>query len=348
MFILTKLRAVIFTHFLELKWQGLALSVFFYVCISYLLLHLAGEDALTSFPDFPYWLIITASTVGYGDLSPSTTLGKLTVSIFVVPFGLSLFALFIGRVAAYASFQWRKGVKGLKNLDYSNHILVIGWNEKRTIHLIKLLLREQSGAEEERKIALCTKADIENPLPNDIGFVKVESYSDNEHMQRAGIDSASSIIIDTPEDDITMTTALFCNSRNPNAHMIAYFQDDHLSQLLKVHCPNIECAPSVDVELIVKAAMYPGSSELHHDLLNVEDGMTQYAITYPKSSQSVSIRDIFIAFKEKHDATIIAIAETGSKPELNPSFNKTLHGGATIYYIADERIDGLDWNALYV
>lgn len=348
MFIITKLRAVIIKHFMELKWQGLALSVSFYVCLSYLLLYLAGEEALTAFPDFIYWLVVTASTVGYGDLSPTTALGKLTVSIFVIPFGLSLFALFIGRVAAYASFQWKKGVKGLKSIDYSDHILVIGWNEKRTIHLIKLLLREQSGAEEERKIALCTKADIENPLPNDIGFVRVEGYSVTEHMQRAGIDKASSIIIDTPEDDITLATALYCNSQNPNAHMIAYFNDEHLSQLLKVHCPNVECAPSIDVELIVKAAMYPGSSELHHDLLNVEEGMTQYAITYPEKSPAISMRELFIALKEQHDATIIAVADDHKKPELNPSFSRILQGGTTIYYIADERIDGLDWEALNV
>ncbi len=333
---------------MELKWQGLAIFFACYVCLSYLLLYLAGESALITFPDFPYWLVVTASTVGYGDLSPTTAPGKLAVSFFIVPFGLSLFALFIGRVAGYASLQWRKGVKGLKNLDYSNHILVIGWNEKRTTHLIRLLLREQSGAEETRKIALCTKADIENPLPNEIGFVKVESYSDNEHMHRACIDSASSIIIDTPEDDITMTTALYCNSRNPNAHTIAYFKDEHLSQLLKTHCPNVECAPSIDVELIVKAAMYPGSSELHHDLLNVEHGMTQYAITYPEHKQNISIRELFIALKEKHDATVIATADKGGKPELNPNFKKTLQGGATIYYIADERVDGIDWDELYV
>ena len=348
MLIISKLREVVNKHFMELRWQGLALLFGGYVCLSFFLLYLAGESDLIAFPDFPYWLVVTASTVGYGDLSPSTTLGKIVVSVFVVPFGLSLFALCVGRIAAFASFQWRKGVKGMKNLDYSNHILIIGWNEKRTSHLIRLLLREQAGAEQKRRIALCTKANIENPLPDEIGFVKVDSYSDDEHMQRAGIASASSIIIDTPEDDVTMTTALYCNSKNPDSHMIAYFKDEHLSQLLKVHCPNVECAPSIDVELLVKAAMYPGSSELHHDLLNVEDGMTQYAIRYPENRKSISFKDLFIALKEIHDATVIAVSNDGGKPELNPNFNKTLHAGATIYYIADERIDGIDWEGLNV
>ncbi len=348
MLIFNKVRAVFLKHFIELRWQGFTAFVSSYVCLSYLLLHLAGESALVAIPDFFYWLIITASTVGYGDLSPSTNMGKFVVSIFIVPFGLSLFALFIGRVAAFASFQWRKGVKGLKHLDYSNHILVIGWNEKRTLHLIRLLLREQSGTKNQRQIALCTKSDIENPLSDSIGFVRVESYSDHDHMQRAGIDSASTIIIDTPEDDVTMTTALYCNSRNPTAHMIAYFKDEHLSQLLKMHCPNVECAPSIDVELLVKAAMYPGSSELHHDLLNVENGMTQYAILYPEDKQSVPFRKLFIALKEKHEATVIATADKNGKPELNPRNDKVLIPGATLYYIADERIDGIDWESLYV
>jgi voltage-gated potassium channel len=94
--------------------------------------------------------------------------------------------------------------------------------------------------------------------------------------------------------------------------------------------------------------MYPGSSALHHDLLNVEEGMTQYAITYPENRPNLPIRQLFIAFKDKHDATVIAVADKGGKPKLNPSFNKTLHAGATIYYIADERVDGLDWESLNV
>lgn len=348
MIILHKLKRFFIQHCIILSWQGAALALLLYVSISYALLFLCGETDLLALPDFPYWLIVTASTVGYGDLSPKTHGGKMTAALFVIPFGLSLFAMFLGRIAVFAAYHWRKGVKGLKQLNCTNHILVIGWGEMRTLHLIRLLLREQFGALETHKIVLCAKAEIENPIPDQIDFVKVDSYNDDVQMDRACLDKASTIIIDTPEDDVTMTTALYCASRNKSAHMIAYFNDEKLSQLLKTHCPNIECTPSVDVEMLAKSAMHPGSSVLHQDLLNVQDGMTQYSIKYPAQSKSALLGDLFFPLKQKHDAILIAVGDSKGSVILNPPLTHIIHPGTMIYYIADERIDGLNWEKLCV
>ena len=52
----------------------------FYAVSSYWLLFAAGEVDLIADVDFLYWLAVTASTVGYGDLSPVTSAGKLVVA----------------------------------------------------------------------------------------------------------------------------------------------------------------------------------------------------------------------------------------------------------------------------
>ncbi|ARU58227.1 Kef-type K+ transport system NAD-binding protein [Oleiphilus messinensis] len=332
---------------MDLRWYGVALYLLLYVGFTYAVLWAAGEDALLSLEQFPYWLVVTASTVGYGDLSPSTLVGKWFVSFFVIPFGLGLFALLIGRVAAWASTQWKKGVRGLKTLDIADHILVIGWYEQRTLQLIRMLLREQQGAGETKPIVLCTKSDIENPLPEQIGFVKVESYNSEPDMARAGLERASVVIIDTPADDVTMTAALYCKSRNPEAHMIAYFKDESLSDLLKIHCPNIECTPSVDLEMLVKAAMDPGSSLLHHELLNVEQGMTQYSLRYC-GEKDISAQALFVWLKETYEATLIAISAAKGKIQVNPPNDTRITPGTVLYYIADERIDGIKWSSSHV
>lgn len=263
-----KVKKLCLQYFSEMRWYFLVLALSFYSSSSWLLLFLAGETQILATHNFFYWLIVTGSTVGYGDMSPTTEAGKWIVALYIIPLGLSIFALIIGRIANWVGEQWKKGAKGMKSLSVSNHILIIGWNEKRTDQLLKLLLKERVDYAAQPDIVLCVRADIENPMPGVIDFVKVQSFNQDEDMDRACVDSAATILIDNPSDDLTMTTALYCSKRNPSAHKVAYFEDESLVALLQQHCPEVECTPSVAVEMLAKSAFDPGSSLLHHDLLD--------------------------------------------------------------------------------
>lgn len=345
MSILLQLKRIAQKYFLNITLYHLMVIVAFYVTSTWYLLYLSHETHITTLGNFFYWLVVTASTVGYGDLSPSTTAGRLVTILWVIPVGLSLFAVVIGNAAATIAYQWRKGIKGMKNTHEDNHILIIGWSETRTLHLIKLLLREQKTHPQPAAIVLCTTHNIENPMVGDIGFVRVNSFTDDKEMARANIAGAKCIILDNETDDLTMTSALYSYGQNKNAHIIAYFKDDNLATLLKQHCPTIESTPSVAVEMIAKAAVDPGSSLLHHQLLDVDEGMTQYSIKYPTTEPEGKVAQFFMVFKEKYEATLIGITnDEQSGMQLNPGLRHPIKPGATIYYIADERIHTIDWS----
>ncbi|GAB2664293.1 potassium channel protein [Vibrio panuliri] len=324
----------------ELSGRNLVLLSAVYVVLSWVLLRWAGETELTdNLSTFVYYLMVTASTVGYGDHSPVTDMGKWVVVVFVIPGGLALFASILGRVASNLVEYWRAGVLGKRRVNTDNHILLLGWNGQRTLHLIRMLQHEEEG---NRPIVLCTRSDIENPLPGEIGFVKVSSYTDGQEMKNARIESASCIIVDNLEDDITLSAALYCSNINSQAHLVAYFKDEALSMLLSQHCPNAECIPAVGAEMLAKAAVDPGSSILHQELLASTRGMTQYSTYYPSSGGVTSVEAVFIFMKKHHQATLIA-KEGEQGIELNPDLDAVIEPGTKLFYIADERIEQFDW-----
>lgn len=348
--IIQKLRKLLVRHFTQMRWYTIALFMLLYGVSSWWFLSLAGETELLSSTDFVYWLVVTGSTVGYGDMSPTTDAGKYIVALYIIPMGLSIFAFVLGRVAAWVSDQWHKRARGMKELHVDNHILLIGWNGERTMQLLRLLLREQVALEESQPIVLCVKVDVENPMPGKIEFVKVTSFNKDEDMDKACIGAASVVIVDNPQDDLTMTTSLYVSQRNPNSHILAYFQDESLVKLLTQHCPNVECMPSVAVEMLAKSAFDPGSSVLHHDLLSVEEGQAQYSVKVPDDIQKTNVENVFLHLKQQYDATFIGLAKSQNLKdiELNPSLDTPIGGGDKLYYIAERRILNINWTSLYV
>lgn len=304
---------------------------------SYLLLYLAGEQEMVKdTAAYIYWLVVTGSTVGYGDISPTSAAGKLITSFWVIPLGLSLFAVILTKAGFYLSEFALKGKKGLRMIRTENNCVIIGWNGARTLRLIELLRSKSNGNPE--AIVLCVAVDIENPLPGKIEFVQVESFTHTDTMARVNLPNASRIIIDTPSDDVTLTTALFCHAANPDAHKTVYFQDESVSNLLLKHCSNVEVVPSVSVEMLARSSTDPGSSLLYKQLLDSTVGVSQYHIAY-EGDQLLLFGDLFNHFKTNLAATLMGVRQPGSEQiDLNPDLNRPVDKGHILYYIAERRL----------
>jgi voltage-gated potassium channel len=67
------------------------------------------ENGFTSIPQSIYWAIVTLTTVGYGDLSPQTTMGKILASIVMI-MGYAIIAVPTGIVTVEISQAAKKKV----------------------------------------------------------------------------------------------------------------------------------------------------------------------------------------------------------------------------------------------
>lgn len=69
------------------------------------------ENGFTSVPKGIYWAVITLTTVGYGDLAPSTVLGR-TIATLVMIMGYSIIAVPTGIVTAEIAHASRRAADG--------------------------------------------------------------------------------------------------------------------------------------------------------------------------------------------------------------------------------------------
>lgn len=67
-----------------------------------------GKDGFTSLGASVYWAVVTLTTVGYGDITPHTALGRMLASVLIL-LGYSIIAVPTGILTAYMSQELEKG-----------------------------------------------------------------------------------------------------------------------------------------------------------------------------------------------------------------------------------------------
>ena len=110
------------THFLtEMQFLGVAvkgslrkISIFMLIVLmlvvilgSIMYLVEKGQNGFSSIPDSIYWAIVTITTVGYGDISPATPLGKFVASIIML-MGYGIIAVPTGIVTTEMALAVRR------------------------------------------------------------------------------------------------------------------------------------------------------------------------------------------------------------------------------------------------
>ena len=113
--------AGIFFTVLRAEWRALSSVVFAVTilvivvsCIMYLVEREAQPEAFGSIPQAAWWAIVTMTTVGYGDITPITNLGKV-LSMVIMMLSVGLVGLPAGMIAGRFSEELRKRNKILED-----------------------------------------------------------------------------------------------------------------------------------------------------------------------------------------------------------------------------------------
>ncbi len=145
----------------------------------------AGNPNINSFFDALYMVVITMTTVGYGDVTPVTWEGKV-ISMLFGAVGLFLFSMSIATVSA-GFFNYVQMLKlGMISFkDMKKHIVICGWNETAKVIIENL---RRTG----RDIVLITTQDI----PTGEGFhYKRGDFGREDILLDAGVDKAYMVIV---------------------------------------------------------------------------------------------------------------------------------------------------------
>jgi voltage-gated potassium channel len=171
---------------------------------------------LESITDAFYYTIVTASTVGYGDITPTSERATL-FSVSLVILGTVSFAVALGSVLGPAlEARFSRALGTMTDTDYDlfeNHIVVLGYGE-----LTEPLLEELDDVE---FIVVTDDTEQARRLRDQGINVHVGNQSDEQPLRDAGIERARAVIVATNNDAEDALAILTARELNPDARIVA-------------------------------------------------------------------------------------------------------------------------------
>jgi voltage-gated potassium channel len=217
-----------------------------------------------------YFSLVTGSTVGYGDITPSSAVGKLfALSVLLVT--VSSFAVVLGVVftplieARFSKALGRMTEEQLDVLD--NHVLVLGFGD-----LTEPILEELST---QADVLVVVDDEERARRLSERGYtVLTDDPSDEEAQRRGKVDVAQAVVAATNNDAEDALTILTARQLNPEVTIVAAAtQRENINKLKRAGADTVISPATLGAHFLAESALgKEGAETLEERLLGGDDG----------------------------------------------------------------------------
>ncbi|WP_436934019.1 NAD-binding protein [Halovenus marina] len=207
---------------------------------------------VTTLTDAFYYTIVTASTVGYGDITPQSQQARL-FGISVVVLGTASFAITLGSVLGPAiEARFSRALGTMTDTEYElfeDHVVVLGYGE-----LTEPLLEELA---DDAEFIVVTPDREQAQLLRDQGInVSVGDPSDEETQHAVAIEHARAVIVATNDDAEDALAILTARELSPDARIVAAATvRDNVNKLKRAGADTVLSPAVIGGRLLVRSAL---------------------------------------------------------------------------------------------
>lgn len=293
---------------------------------------------INSILDALWWGFVTSTTVGYGDIYPITNAGRF-IAIFVMLIGIGIFGFITASVASILVEKNLKKGMGLLDVNFENHIIIIGWNF-RSKSIIEELINEDKNI----KIVLIDNIES-NPYHNkNISYIKGDGWNEKV-LNRANIEEAKIAIVlsDKNNENKEMSDAksvlisLAIDRLNPNIYLVTeVLNHNNIVHFERANVNDIIVSNEIESKILVRSILYKGVNKAFKELITNAYGNeiyeTEIEPKYIGKTYEELVKDFLLI-----NVTIIGFYRDDNT-YLNPSKDTLLKKSDHIIYIASKEI----------
>ena len=291
-----------------------------------------GWDPLDSL----YMTITTLATVGYGEVHPLTTMGRI-YSIVLIILGVGFF-LYVGGAVIQFMVEGRvRLILGRRRLDrkiarLKDHYIVCGFGRIGKVICDKLLREDYSVVVIDRNPDLVEKLEAMK-----ITYICGDA-GDEAVLAKAGLGRAKALVAALATDTENVFLVLTARQLAPELNIMARAGSDAAKAKLKAAGANIAEAPyETGAATMAQRILRPNvtnfldlafSAQRHEEIQ-----MEEIPIAAGSSMCGLTLKDSEI--RQKYNLIIIAIKKEDDQMLFNPAFGAKLRAGDTVIAVGE-------------
>ena len=223
-----------------------------------------GSNPDLTVPDAFWYSVISITTIGYGDLSATTTGARIGTAIFIVVLGLSAFTSAIGLGVDWILERQYRERSGMGRVVARNHVLIVNFpNERRVRQIVEEFLRDP-GHRDDELVIVTDQIETLSFDHHNVHFVRGAPLEEETYLRANAKEARQAIVLSTGYDDpssdsVAASVVSILEHVNPEISIVAEVLDAGHS-LLFHGTKNVSLVHTFRMSnnLIVQEAQDPG------------------------------------------------------------------------------------------
>jgi voltage-gated potassium channel len=325
------------------------LTLVHFVCAyTAVLLTEAADVRLREPIQFWYYWATTVLTIGYGDLSPQSDMGRLVAPFFEFS-GVMIFMAWLSKALTYTVARMEKKQKGLLKVKTKGHILIIGdYRENVVTEILANAIHDSTDDGHSPDVVGCFRN-----TGNDNPFLKIPASRFEGTIFRyvqasAGFSiqtlvdanaSAAHVIYVRSDDDMTTVGIVCALMRHKVSCTIVALLAERASTHLLPDADNVRSVVPIQAALAVREAEDPGVGSVIADVLDVTAGEGVYSLLWKREVRTFA--QVRVCFQSRFGDRAILLgyarkSPTGWESHVRPPAEDSIREGDRLVYIADK------------
>ncbi len=271
----------------------------------------AGGSSIHSPLDALWYFVVTLSTVGYGDMTPVTTGGRIIGFILVLS-SFGLLGYWIGNVTSNINEYMEKKKLGFLGTKMENHTVIIGWGDFGHMVADQIV---KAGNE----LAVITNQKeqvdvIRSSFDGKNVFVLYTEYNILDNLKKANVAEASSVFLNF--DDDTEALVYFINLRRqfPKPKYVVSVNNSALKQTFITAGVTFAVSKNeIASKLVASYIFEPDVAYITEDLMSTainefDYDILEYKVVEGNPFIGKSYLNVFVELKRDFNSVVIGIS----------------------------------------